>query len=52
MHVEEQETFCKHGLLSFHMKGVGALVISQSDEQEIRLTYLGDSIIIKDGDIM
>jgi len=29
------------------MKEVGALVISQSDDQEIRLTYVGDSIIIK-----
>jgi len=29
------------------MKEVGALVLSQSDEQEFRLTHLGDSIIIK-----
>jgi hypothetical protein len=29
------------------MKEVGAVDVSQSDEREIRLTYLGDSIVIK-----
>jgi hypothetical protein len=44
MHVEEKETFWKHGILGCYMEEVGALVMSQSDEQATGLMYLTDRL--------